>query len=154
MKHLLIVLMIVPALTLHAQKVRIKKGIVYVDNVEYMKVNKDFGNEVVSMLNDKQILKFEWHSFDAPNPAHRNTNNPGRHNYPATRKVRYAIVSFLDYPITFETDQSMRTVLRGFFIDKVVDAEGNVDVEKAKAIAKKIHKNVSGDRPNVIFLVH
>jgi hypothetical protein len=136
----------------NAQKVKIKKGIVSVDDKEYLKTNKDYGNEIISTLDGKDIIKLEWNSFDVPNPARNNANDPARYNYPATIKNWYAVASFLDFNITFETELSQKNIFEALYKDKVVDESGKVNEENAKSLAKKIHKNVSGNRPDVLII--
>lgn len=138
--------------TVHAQKVKIKKGLVTVDGVEYLKTNKDYGNEIISNLAGKDIIKLEWNSFDVPNPARNNMNDPARMNYPATTKEWYAVATFTDHNITFETDLSQKKIFEALYKDKVVNADGTINEANAEALAKKVHKNVSGNRPNVIIV--
>ncbi len=150
-KLFLFTLMSLFLVSLQAQDIKIKKGIVYADDKAYLKTNKDYGNEIISTMDGKDIIKLEWFSYDAPNPARNNTADPARHNYPATIKKWYAVATFLDFNITFETELSQKKIFEALYKDKAVDENGTVNEENAESLAKKVHKNVSGNRPIVII---
>ncbi|GEM_PF-5079687 len=145
-------LFLVATTAVHAQKIKVKKGLITVDGIEYLKTNKDYGNEIISNLEDKNLIKVEWHSFDVPNPAYNNMNDPKRTSYPKTTKKWYAVATFMDENITFETDLPAKRIYEALYKDGVIEEQGTVNKEKAEALAKKIHKNVSGDRQNVLIV--
>lgn len=135
-----------------AQDVKIKKDIVYVDNVPYLKINSDYGNEIVYNLEDKELIKLEKVTYDVPNPARNNTSDPNRYSYPATVKKRYYIVTFIDSKISFETDLTQKKLLEVIYKDRIIDDKGIVMEEKAGKFAQKTHKNISGNRPGMIII--
>lgn len=135
----------------HAQKVQIKSDVVYVDKKEYLKINDSYGKDLLTTLGGKEFASVSWESFDVPNPARNNPNNPQAHQYPATIKKWYAIVTFLDFDLTFETDISKKQLFEALYENNVVDGQGNISEESARLLAKKIASNVSSTKPAVII---
>jgi hypothetical protein len=148
---LVLTFILLNSLSLQAQKVKIKKGIVEVNKEEWLKINNDYGNEIISTLSGEDLIKVEWVKYQAPNPARNNTNNPGRHNYSETVTRRYAEVTFLEHNIVFETKLPIRKFLEAFYKENAISKEGEVDREKSASLAEKIHQNISGNRPVIIF---
>lgn len=139
-------------LTTEAQEIKVKKGIVYVDNVATLKINTDYGNEIVTTMDGKDLMKIETVTYDIPNPARNNVSDPNRYSYPATVKRSYHLVSFIDANISFETNLSEKNIFEAIMKDQVIEKDGSIHVEKAERLAKKVHKNISGTRPNVVLI--
>jgi hypothetical protein len=135
-----------------AQSVKFKKDLAYVDNIPYLNWNRDYGNDLLSNLNGEDLIKLEYFSFDVPNPARANTMDPNRFNFPATIKESYYVVTFLDHDITFETGISLKMLIAALYKENIIDSSGRVNVVHAEKLAKKMHTNISGSRPNVILI--
>lgn len=135
----------------HAQKVQIKSDVVYVDKKEYLKINDSYGKDLLTTLSGKEFASVSWESFDVPNPARNNPNNPQAHQYPATIKKWYAVVTFLDFDLAFETDITKKQLFEALYENKVVDEQGTVSEENARLLAKKIASDVSSTKPTVII---
>ena len=148
---ILIILMLLGVGTINAQKIKVKKDIVYVDDVAYFKANNDFGNETISTLDGKIMLTLKQYSFDKPNPARNNTNDPNRFKYPATIKSYYYVVSFLDFDLEYETDLHRKKLFLAFYKYELIDKSNIVSEEKARKTAQIISKKISGDRPTIII---
>lgn len=123
-----------------------------IDGKEFLKINKDYGNEIISTPQGVEIMKVEYQYYEVPNPARNNTNDPHRYNYPATIRRGYAIVKFLPFETVFETDMGMVRLYEVMFKDGVIDSEGKLIEDKAKSLASKVHKNVSGNRPQIMVV--
>jgi len=136
---------------INAQKVKIKKDVVYVDKVEYLKIDDEFGSETVQTLDGKDILTFKKYSFDKPNPARNNRNDPNRYKYPATISSSYYVVSFLDFDLEYETDLTRKKIFLAFYKYNLLDDSNKVNEENAHKIGQKISKEVSGSRPVIII---
>jgi len=134
-----------------AQKVKIKKGTVYIDKQEYLTIDNEFGNETILTLDGAEILILKVYSFDKPNPARNNTHNPNRYKYPATVKEYYYVISFLDFELEYETDLSKKKLFLAFYKYNLLDELNRVNEDNAKRIGQKISKNISGERPIIIY---
>lgn len=130
--------------TVYAQKVKIKKGLVTIDQVEYAKVDNEFNNKVVKTLDDKNIVVLKKHSFEKPNPVKRNPRSKAP--YKPTVTVSYYVVSFLDFELEFETKLSVKKLMKAFQSNQVINSDNLVSEENAKKMAKLISEDVSGTR--------
>lgn len=135
----------------YAQKVKIKKGTVYVDKKDFLKIDREFGNETVSSLDDEVIFTIKYYSFDKPNPARNNTNDPNRFKYPAMLKQHYSVISFLDFDLEYETDLSRKKLFKAMYKYKLMAKDGKVNEKNAKKIGQLISKEISGNIPVVIY---
>ncbi|MBX7227195.1 MAG: hypothetical protein K1X55_14260 [Chitinophagales bacterium] len=147
----LLVCILFGSITAHSQEVKIKKDIVYVDGSEYMKMDDEFGNTIVTNVNGDELLTIKTYSFEKPNPARNNTNDPARYNYPATIKEVYYVISFLDFELEYEVDLPLKKLFLAFYKYNLLNTDNTVNQENAKDIAEKISKDVSGERPYMII---
>ena len=139
------------SITSFAQEVKIKKGVVYVDEQKYMEINDEFGNSIITNKNGDELLTIKMYSFEKPNPARNNTNDPNRYNYPATVKEIYNVVSFLDFELEYEVDLPQKKIFLAFYKYNLLNEDLTVNQDNAKKIAEKISKDVSGQRPYMII---
>lgn len=139
------------SLSISAQKIKIKKGTVYVDKIPFLKIDKEFGNKTITTLDDEIIFAIKDYSYDKPNPARNNMNDPNRMNYPATILGYYNVITFLDLDLTYETELGPKKLFKAMYKYKLLDENGKVNAKNARKIAVLISKEVSGNVPVVIF---
>lgn len=144
------------SLTTYAQqkskvKVKIKKNIVYVNNEQFLKIKKEFSIKTIQTLNNKDLITLKPYSFDKPNPARYNTNDPNRYKYPATITEHYYVVSFIDFKLEYETDLTDKQIFQIFYTDNLMNSKDELNEENAKKIAQKISKDISGTRPVIML---
>jgi len=136
------------ALTASAQKIKVKKGLVTVDNIEYAKFEKEYGNKIIKTLDGTKIAVVKEYSFEKPNPIKRNPNSKAP--YKATVTERYSVVKFLKFDLEFETKLTTKKLMKAFYNNQVI-GEGNVvSEEKANELAELISKDISGTRPYIL----
>lgn len=165
MKRLLLVCLLCAPMMGLAQKVKIKKGKVYVDKKEVLQYERtDLGN-VYKTLDGKNLFRFTKESIEVAN-SNKNVNNsidrdaerlnelnsnqsdPLRrgNRYEKKRKISYIVVSFYDQKLEFETTLSAAKIIREFYREKVINESGLLIPVRARLLAKKMAKDVSGKR--------
>ncbi len=151
-KVLTIVFVFLFALNLQAQKVKIKKGVAYVDKVEYLKFD-DCGtfSESCTIMNleDEDVIVLQYQSFEKPNPNPRNPKSKAPYQSMVTES--YAELRFLDLEIECEVQMTKKKLIKALYKTKVFNEDGSVNNDNAKKFARKYHRNVSGNRPTVII---
>lgn len=139
------------SLTLSAQKIKIKKGTVYVDKKPFLKIDKEFGNRTITTLDGEVLFAIKNYSYDKPNPARNNPSDPNRMKYPATILGYYNVITFLDMDLTYETELPQKKLFKAMYKYKLLDDNGKLNKKNAQKIAVLISKEVSGNIPVVIF---
>ena len=148
----------------NAQKVKMKKGKVYVDKKEYLAYEGDvfysldgvrlftLVKETIEKENPNQINVQE-----AENDVQRRLNevsngsDPQRrgNRYTKPKKIKYVIVTFNRFKLEYETSLTKSKIIKEFYNSKVINIAGVVDQRVAKAVAYKISKDITGKRPKV-----
>ena len=133
--------------SIHAQKVKIKKDIAIVDDIEFLDLTEcNSLSCTFKTLNGKEVLSVQWESFEKPNPVKRNPKSKAP--YQSTVNETYAIINFFDFDLEFETELTARkAIIKEVFNNNIIDSEGNISEENAKRFAKKYGKDISGTRP-------
>ena len=147
MKFLLSFVILFVAFSSSAQKVKVKKGIAYVDGVAYVDLEDcDNLSCTYKSMNGTEILSVQWDSFEKANPVKRNPKS--RSPYQATVTERYSIIKFFDFDLEFESKLVTRKkIIKSLYKNNVIDEEGNASEENAIRFAKKYGKDISGTRP-------
>jgi hypothetical protein len=132
--------------TLHAQKVKMKKGKVLVDKKEYLTYerNKFFSKGLEVFTLEKQTIEKE-----NPNKNQYNASDPQLGDRYKPVKVRFLIVKFKQFSLEYETTLSKSKLIKHFYKEKIINDSGMVDKDKARAIAKEISKPITGKRPKI-----
>lgn len=132
-----------------AQKVKIKKGIIYVDKSEFLKYDDEFNNIALQKADGTEFAILKQYTFEKPRK--KNPNNPQDWRYGDTITVKYYVITFTDFDLEYETDLSLKKIYGAFYKYKLIDAESNISEENAKKIGSKISKEISGERPVVLL---
>ena len=149
---------------MNAQKVKMKKGKVYVDKKEYL----TYEGDVFYSLDGIRLFTLEKETIEKVNPNkntlntvssdvqdYTNTDSNGSdpqrrgNRYSKPKKVKYVIVSFNRFKLEYETSLTKSKIIKEFYNSKVINVAGIVDQRVAKAVAYKISKDITGKRPKV-----
>ena len=116
-----------------AQKVKIKKGIAYVDKKPYVKVERESGNmSIYPLEGDDEIIFLKLHD---PTP----NNNQNLDDY--------YIVRFIDSGKEVEIDdKSRKGILKMIYKAKIVNKDGTLNEEKMKKFITKYGSDVSKNK--------
>ena len=135
-----------------AQKVKIKKGIATVNDVEYADMNECNGQTCTVMsLTGENILVMYWESFEKPNPIKRNPKS--KSPYHETVTERYSIIKFFGSDIEFESKLlSKKQIVKALYKDNIIDAGGSLSMSNVKIFTKKHARDISSNRPTVIIV--
>lgn len=147
----ILIVLLALSFSTYAQKIKIKKGTVYVNKKEFLKIDREFGNETVTSLDDEVIFTIKYYSFDKPNPARNNTNDPNRFKYPAMIKQHYSVISFLDFDLKYETNLTRKKLFKAMYKYKLMTKDNKVSENNARKIGELISKEISGNIPVVIY---
>jgi len=149
----------------NAQKVKVKKGKVYVDKKEYLTVKSSKRGDVYSSLEGKVLFILKKESIEKENPNKNvsnstddytekvlnrdsNASDPQRrgNRYKALKKVNYVVVSFFSFDLTYETTLKKSSILKEFYKSRILNIAGVIDQVKANRLATKMRKDVSGKK--------
>ena len=149
---------------MNAQKVKMKKGKVYVDKKEYL----TYEGDVFFSLEGARLFVLEKGTIEKENPNKNSSNtvnsdvqdyttrdsngsDPQRRGdrYTKPKKVKYVVVSFNGFKLEYETTLSKSKLIKEFYNSKVINVAGVVDQRVAKAVAYKISKDITGKRPKI-----
>lgn len=137
MKTLFTVLFVAVSLTASAQKVKIKKGIVLIDDVETYKHEKEGSMESFFTLGGKEFLTIIGNTYQEKNPAHFNRNNPQAYRYPEFITKWVYTVKFPESGKELFTDLGVKDVIKAVYKAGLVDTEGELDEEKLSTFINK-----------------
>lgn len=143
MKHILLLLLAVSFSTIGlSQKIKLKKGIVYVDAVAKHKINTEAGSEVTISNLDTGEEEIFAHYKGYKNPDLITKSNPNG-------SVNWIEITFLDFNKKVEISNRGRKGLIKFLISNKVYVDGKID-EKAieKIITKYGVSSFSDERPS------
>lgn len=151
-RTLIVTLSILFAFNASAQKVKIKKGVAYVDKIEYLKLDDcgAFSESCTLMnLNEDEVIVLQHYSFEKPNPIPRNPKSKAPYQSIVTES--YEELRFLDVEIECEVQLTKKKLIKALYKSKVFNDDGSTNIENAKKFARKYHRNISGTRPTVII---
>jgi len=116
-----------------AQKVKVKKGIAYVDGKPYVKAEKESGNMSIYALDgDDEIIFLKLYD---PTPRDKSTSDS------------YFIVRFIDFDKEVEIDgKSRKGILKMLYKSKIINEDGNINEEKMKKFISKYGSDVSKNK--------
>ncbi len=116
--------------TSFAQKVKIKKGIAYVDKKPFVKAERESGSMSVYPLNsDDEIIYIKYQD---PTPDNNRNHDS------------YYIVRFIDYDKEVEISyKSRKAILKMLFKSKVIDESGTINEVKMKKFLSKYGSDLS-----------
>jgi hypothetical protein len=145
-KALFIIVLFLGIGVVHAQKVKMKKGKVLVDKEAYLtyKRNKFFSKGLEVFTIEKQTIEKE-----NPNQNQYNSSDPQLKDRYKPIKVRFYVVKFKQFKLEYETSLSKLKLIKEFYTEKLINASGIVNEEKARAIARRISKPITGKRPKI-----
>ena len=164
---ILLILFLVAIGTSNAQKVKVKKGKVYVDKKEYLTVKSSKKGDVYSSLEGKVLFILKKESIEKENANQINVQNsatgtdiekkfnqvnggsdPQRrgNRYAKPKKVNYVVMSFFSFDLKFETTLSKSKILKQFYKEKILNIAGVIDQVKAERFAADIGKDISGKK--------
>ncbi|HLA55861.1 MAG TPA: hypothetical protein VK623_07155 [Flavobacterium sp.] len=130
---LVIVLALCTSLTF-GQKVKIKKGIVTVDDVEVYKIDKEGSMETLSTMASNEFLSILSTTYEVRNEAHY---RPNGQNFPAMITKWIFTVKFLESGKDLATDLSPKDIIKAVYKSEMVDANGKIDEEKLNIFINK-----------------
>ena len=146
-KSIIVVLLMVFAFNANAQKVKMKKGFVYVDKVKFLKVEKVNGSKYFfSTLDDVEFLSVSLEKFGTGKHMAVRNPVPGQdteiYHY-------YSVFKFLDLEgleEAFEVDEgSMKELIRMMHKSKIV-VDGELSMKHIERMKEKYSDNVSERR--------
>lgn len=165
MRKLVFVAFLLAPFFLLAQKVKIKKGKVFVDKKETLQYEKTKLGTVYKTLDGKLLFRFKKESVEKANPnkngmnsidkdserlnqLNANQSDPIRRGdrYDKKQKVSFFIVSFYDLKLEYETTLSASKIIREFYRKKVLMPDGLFNPGNARIVAKNMAKDVTGKR--------
>lgn len=127
-------------------KVKIKKDIAYVDDVEYLDMSDCTAlNCAIKSLTGEDVLVIQFESFEKPNPVKRNPKS--KSPYSSTVTERYSVIKFLGIDLEFESEFTRKTLIRAMFENEVMNEDGTVNEENANKLAKKFGRDISSNKP-------
>jgi hypothetical protein len=151
----------------NSQKVKTKKGTVYVDKKEYLTVKSSKKGDVYSSLEGKVLFILKKESIEQKNANQINVDesdtgtdierklnevnggsDPQRrgNRYSKPKKIKYVTVTFFSFDLTYETTLKKSKILKEFYKAKILNIAGVIDQVKARKVAAKMRKNVSGKK--------
>jgi hypothetical protein len=162
MKRIIVTLLLLASFGIvTAQKVKMKKGKVFIDKKEYL----TYKGDVFYSLNGVPLFTLKKETVEKVNPNKNdlntvnsdvqtysnrdsNANDPQRrgNRYTKPQKVKYVTVKFNTFSLEYETTLSKSKILKEFYNSKVLNAAGLVDQEVAEAVAAKLKKDISGKK--------
>ena len=125
-KSIISLFVLVLSISAFAQKVKIKKGFVLLDNVKIFKIEKDKTSYTLSDLNDNEIIFAKRYGTVAYND--------------------YTKVLFSQLDISLETSENWyfsKYFIKILLKQKVINEKGELDEEKARMFAKKYDENIT-----------
>tara|TARA_R110002074_G_scaffold28069_2_gene81002 strand:+ start:2613 stop:3122 length:510 start_codon:yes stop_codon:yes gene_type:complete len=150
---------------IHAQKVKIKKGKVYVDKKEYLTVESSKKGDVYSSLEGKVLFILKKESIEKENANQINvqatatgtdiekklnqvngsSSDPLRrgNRYAKPKKINFIKVSFFTFDLQYETTLKDSKILKEFYNAEILNIAGVIDQVKAKRVAAKMRKEIS-----------
>ncbi len=142
-KTLIVLFLFLGAFNVNAQKVKIKKGIAYVDKKKFLKVEKVNSTKYfISTLTDTEFLSIALESFGTGKYA------PARYGGNEYKKW-YSVLKFLDNEEIgdeFEVDEGkLKNVIKILYKSKVI-VDGKLSVDKVKRMIEKYSEKVSERR--------
>ena len=165
MKKIIPFLVFAVSISCFAQKVKIKKGKVYVDKVVKLHTETTKLGTVYKTLDGKNLFRFERDEVFQKNPnknvsnsinkdaelryqQEANQSDPIRRGdrYEKPKKTKFYIVSFYDLKLEFETTLSSSKIIKEFYKTGVITDDGLVIPVRAKLVAKSMAKDISGKR--------
>jgi hypothetical protein len=166
-KIIIIILLLAFGVT-NAQKVKTKKGKVYIDKKEYLTVKSSKKGDVYSSLEGKVLFILKKGSVEKQNANQINvqdsetgtdiekklnevngaSSDPQRrgNRYSKPKKIKYVTVTFFSFNLTYETTLKKSKILKEFYKAKILNIAGVIDQVKARKVAAKMRKNVSGKK--------
>lgn len=144
MKKLVVLFLLgLVSFTSQAQKVKIKKGVVTVDGVEYARFEKDpavRGNRLIK--NTEGILLFNCVLRSYNDPNHITEHNPkGMVSY-------WEVTDSGTGEIYFEYQGFPKVLFKSMYIEKVITVEGGLDKDNLAKLSMKYGMEHSRNRRN------
>lgn len=167
MKKIVLLFLFVIPLFAGAQKVKIKKGKVYVDKKEALIYENTKLGTVYKSLDGTPLFRTKKESVEKENPNKNvwnstddngnslsvtnvgsNPSDPQRrgNRYKKKVKVNYTVVSFSKMKLEYETTLSTSKIIKEFFSKNVILSDGVFNPGNARVVAKKMAKNITGKR--------
>ncbi len=120
-----------------AQKVKFKKDKAIIDDVEVYNVDKDGMTMTLATPSGNEFITILTTTYQEKNPHHYNANNPQAHRFPQFVTKEVHTVRFLKSGAELYTDLSFKDIVKNVYKSGMVDAEGNLDDEKANIFINK-----------------
>ena len=149
MKSLYTFLFLLTTVLLSAQNVTMQGDAVYVNRLEFLKIDDDLRKDLVMKPNNEIVFTIEDKSLSSVLPYRNDPRDPNNYNYPTTAIRSYYIVSFVNFDLKFETDIDKEDFFRILFKYNLFDKDGYVSQINAKTIAQLISKEITGKIPVV-----
>lgn len=129
------------AFSANAQKVKLKKGSVLIDKVEWLTYTDCDGFDPVCSLynaDGDEIIFLKW--IDVPGVEPRTTTNKDG-------SLNYVEIIFLGEDKKYEAQKTQKQIIRDLYKAKVVKIDGTLDIEKVNRLIEKFGTEFS-DRLN------
>lgn len=155
MRKIIMVLVLLSTVTVSAQKIKLKEGIVYVNKEPFLKYegNSYYTFDMVRLFSiTNEVIKVEDDQYNSNVTKSRRNPSDSQQlsgTSPITKKKKFRLVKFAIFDLEFETTLSKTKILKEFYQKKVVNAKGLIDQNKAQNFATIRHKNVSGTREKI-----
>lgn len=131
LKIFLIVMFFGISFTSFAQKVKLKKGDVLIDEVVWLKYQDCGGfDKTCSLLdkNNEEIVYLNWVTVPGAEP--RTKSNPNGN-------LTYVEIKFLGLKKSFEIQKSQKDIIKMLYNSKVINEDLTVNEEKAESMVEK-----------------
>jgi hypothetical protein len=137
MKKILVVLLLSLSFLGFAQKVKLKKDKVIIDDVEVYNYEEEGRSITFSTLKSEEFITVLSTTYQERNPAHYNGNDPNAYRYPALIDKRVFTVKFLKSGRELFTDMRDKEIIKAVFKANLVDENGDIDEEKLNIFINK-----------------
>jgi hypothetical protein len=151
MKTKLTLLFLLTVFFLSAQNVKLDEETVYVNSIEFLKIDDDLSKDVIMKPNREIVFTIEDKFLNSVLPYRNDPRDPEQYNYPATATRAFYIVNFIDFDLKYETDVEKEEFFRILYKYNLFDAEGNVNQINAKRIGQLLSKEITGTIPVVTY---
>lgn len=142
MRNYLVILFLCFSFFGFSQKIKLKKGIIYVDKKEYLKSDEDKivkGNYIISTLEGEKLFYLKGNLYKDPKEIDYKYNPEGTVYYYEVWAIDLSKKYFEIYPAgCLMGCYRPEEVIKAFYNGEVISNEGNINYEKLKDVSNKI----------------
>ncbi|PJE41444.1 MAG: hypothetical protein CUR32_09770 [Flavobacterium sp.] len=137
MKKVFTILFFVLSFSAFAQKVKLKKDKVIIDDVEVYNYERQGDTYTFSTLSAVEFVTVLSTEYQVRNDAYYRTPNPSKYGMSPLKKEFVFTVRFLKSGQEIFIDMDHKDVIKAIYKSKLVDENGNIDEEKLTIFINK-----------------